>query len=555
MKPEDSLRSAETPGALPDQPLAGALHRALERAGRGEPARLEELLPGDPPAQKRLAELLQTAGRLDQFVRLVEEESGVRVVPTEEVSTQEYEPPPGARLPQPFPGEYQVRALLGEGSFGQVWLADHLRLGRQVALKALRLRGGVEQRSRALAALQNEARLLAQLEHPNVVRVHDLRQAGDQHYLVLQYVPGQSLKARLEARGPLDWRRAARYVADAAEALVHVHSQGIVHRDIKPANLLWDEEKEEVLLTDFGVSAWLAEAATGKTAAGTLWYMAPEAFRGRGGLAADVFSLAATLFHLLTGAPPFPAPSSREMPAWIARGLPDPDPRCEEVPPRLERVIRAGLKAEPERRPTLQAFVAGLRGALNQLLADSLPAAGAGPGTAPPSLRLIVARRGGDGSYVPVAATRCALPRATRNLTLVPPEPEGVALRTGDRVRIEVVAERDGYVTVFNVGPKGDLTLLYPEEAPAPAPANRPLHVTDVMLTPPAGGERLFAVWSREALPLALAELARQVAGEAGPVSRSYQATRNLERVRESVQRLGPEDWQAAVLELDHRPA
>ena len=81
MKPEDSLRSAESPASLPDQPLADALHRALERVGRGEPARLEELLPDDPPGRDRLAELLRAAGRLDQFVRHVEEGSGARLLP------------------------------------------------------------------------------------------------------------------------------------------------------------------------------------------------------------------------------------------------------------------------------------------------------------------------------------------------------------------------------------------------------------------------------------------------------------------------------------------
>src|SRR5262249_20675189 len=160
------------------------------------------------------------------------------------------------------------RGLLGEGGFGQVWLADDLNLGVPVALKTIRLHGGVEQRSRALAALQNEARRLARVKHPNVGQVHAWRQAAGDHYLGAQYVPRRTLEARLEAEGPLGWRRAARYIADVAEALGHVHASGLVHRDIKPANLLWDENRDEVLLTDFGLSAWLAEAGAGE-AAGT----------------------------------------------------------------------------------------------------------------------------------------------------------------------------------------------------------------------------------------------------------------------------------------------
>jgi hypothetical protein len=122
-------------------------------------------------------------------------------------------------------------------------------------------------------------------------------------------------------------------------------------------------------------------------------------------------------------------------------------------------------------------------------------------------------------------------------------------------VRIEVVTDRDGFVTVFNVGPTGNLNLLYPDQMPAVAPflpAHRPLSIADVALTPPAGGERLFAVWSRVPLPLSLEELFRMARGENQPVSSAYRATRNMERVQASVQQLRPEDWRAVVLELDH---
>jgi hypothetical protein len=534
-----------------DPALAEALHRALERDARGEPARADDLLPPGAEGGERLAGALRVAGLLRQFVRHVEEWAGVHFPAPEGGSTQAYEPG-DEPLPQPFPGEYVIRGPLGEGSFGKVWLADDLKLGIPVALKTVRLSGGVEQRSRALAALQNDARTLARLRHPNIVQVHAWRRAGDGHYLVLQYVRGGSLKDRLKAGGPLGWRQAARYIADAAEALGHVHVCGLVHRDIKPANLLWDEASDEVLLTDFGVSAWLADAGRGE-AAGTAAYMAPEALQGRGGLAADVYGLAATLFHLITGQLPFAAATWQELPAQIARGLPDPDPRCAAMPAGLERVIRSALAADPAWRPGLAEFAAALRGRLNQLLADSLlPPPGA---AARPAVRLTVARRGPDGGYTPIAAARRELPRLTRNLELVPPEPEGVVLRTGDRVRVEASADHDGYLTVFNVGPTGDLSLLCPARpgAPPAVPANQPLVIGEVLVKPPAGCERVFAVWCREPLPLSLAEVARQAADES-PVSPAYRATRNLVLVEQSVQALPGEDWRAAVLELEHRP-
>src|SRR5262249_38609788 len=108
--------------------------------------------------------------------------------------------------------------------------------------------------------------------------------------------------------------------------------------------------------------------------------------------------------------------------------------------------------------------------------------------------------------------------------------------------------------TVFNVGPTGDLSLLYPAtQGAAPAvPANQPVVIGEVLVKPPVGSERVFAVWSRGPLPLSLAEVARQAAGEA-PVAPAYRATRNLELVEQSVHQMREEDWRAAVVELEHR--
>src|SRR5262249_38517484 len=184
-------------------------------------------------------------------------------------------PPPGTAplAPDPFPGEFRLVRVLGEGAFGKVWLAEDLHLGRAVALKTIRPRAGHSFPEKALAALRNEARLLAGLRHPNLVQVYAWRQAGDEHYLVEQYVPGGSLGDRLR-QGPLPWPEAARCVADVAEALAEAHAQGIVHRDIKPDNVLWDPTRDEAILTDFGIAAHLAGA---DGVAGTPLYMAPEA--------------------------------------------------------------------------------------------------------------------------------------------------------------------------------------------------------------------------------------------------------------------------------------
>ena len=184
--------------------------------------------------------------------------------------------PPGTTMPL-LPG-YRIYKHLGSGAFGEVWLAQDLNLPRVVAAKTLKLGAAPKEHARALDALRQDAHLLTQVEHPNVVRVYAWMTVHDQHYLVMQYVSGGSLADRLKREGPLDWQRAARYVADVGEGLLEVHARGIVHRDVKPANILWDPGRDEALLTDFGVAARMANPAA---VAGSIPYMAPEAFDGQ----------------------------------------------------------------------------------------------------------------------------------------------------------------------------------------------------------------------------------------------------------------------------------
>jgi serine/threonine protein kinase len=477
---------------------------------------------------------------------------------------------------------FKFLRLLGAGTFGEVWLAEDLNLGRRpVAIKALkpRSRSSPEERQRALEILRHEAGLLVSVRHRNVNQVFSWVQKDDEHFLVLNYVAGGSLGDRLKHEGALGWPEAARYVADAGEGLLAVHARGIVHRDIKPSNILWDLETDEALLTDFGVSARLGGIVG---LGGTLPFMAPEAFEGKVGPALDVYSLAVTLFQLVTGTLPFPGPEITDLQVQISQGLPEPDPRCKALPESLERVVRAGLAAEVDRRPELATFLSLLRGALNQLMADRLaappPATDVMPGTAHPTplastetasqhrsqparLRLVVSRQVGPGQFLPVAASAANPSAVARDIKKVPPPPDQVHLRTGERVRIEVQSDRSGFLTVFNVGPTGNLNLLFPTEpgstaAPNPIPARVPLHVLDVEMTPPAGHERLFAVWSRNPLSLRLDHLESLVQCQPdhpGP-TRPYIATRDMKLVQQAMWRLSPDEWSAAALELEHRP-
>ncbi|MBI1913428.1 MAG: protein kinase [Planctomycetes bacterium] len=451
-------------------------------------------------------------------------------------------------LPDPFPDGYEVLKLLGAGAFGKVWLARDLNLGRRlVAVKTLKRAGDPQK----LAALRHEAGILANLDHANIVQVHAWHEKGGEHFLVMQYVPGDSLAEQLERERRLPWRFAARCLADVAEGLVEVHRRGLVHRDIKPANILWHEERREAMLTDFGVAARLAD---GDSIGGTLAYMAPEGFTGEVSPKLDVYSLSVTLFHLLTGELPFQDGTMEELRAAKISGLRPDDPRWADVPLPLERVLHAGLIADPRQRPSLADFSRELRAAFHHSLTDSL----ALPGSASTrvtgvNLRLILSRWLGTKRYEFLATSAPASPATKRIMELIAPEPERVVVRTGDRVRIEVLADQPGYVTVFNVGPKGDLRLLYPlagPTAPVALAVGHPLHVGDVRMSLPEGHERLFAVWSRQPLPSKLEQL-HALTNEPASDSPSNQTSRNMELIVDSLEQAAGERC-VALLELDH---
>jgi serine/threonine protein kinase len=514
---------------------ADLLEQGLQRLEQGRP--VEVPFGADEPAGAVLADLLLVVRAVDG---LRAEQSQLVGALLEETSLHA-QPGQADAPPDPFPGEFRVRSLLGRGAFGAVWLADDLHLERPVALKALTVADG-----RRLALLREEARALAAVEHRHVVRVYAWREGPDgTPYLVMQYVAGGSLADRVAREGPLNWREAGRAIADAGEGLLAVHAQGIVHRDVKPANILWDPDRGEALLTDFGISARLSDSGM---IGGTPNYMPPEAFDGVLGPGQDVYALAASLFWLATGSVPYPGPTRVALAAQARRGLPAHDPRCAVLPEAIENLVRAGLSADPGRRPALADFVASLRAALNQLLTDAFRRAGGNLGG---GVRLLVSRRLDRHTYAPVTAARPPTASRLRDIQLVPDEPDRLEVRTGDRLRIEVEVDRPGYVTVFNVGPTGNLARLHPRPGGSPAVAEpgHLLRIGETVLTPPAGTERLVAVWSREPLTVRLEDVLGQV-NAPGP----YRATRDIALLEESVHELPAEAWHAAVVELDHQP-
>ncbi len=259
---------------------------------------------------------------------------------------------------------YRVGPLVGRGGMATVHSATDIRLRRAVAVKVFH--APVDEI--ALARLTAEARTLAGLSHPGLVKVFDVCMDSDQPYLVMQLVSGSTLRTVIN-RGPLEPVVVARLGARLAETLRYVHSRRVVHRDLKPSNVLLDQSGL-CYLADFGIAKAIGAAhltASGHCV-GTAAYLAPEQVSGLGaGPAADVYSLGLVLLECLTGEPEF---TGTEVEAAVARLSRSPMvPRS--VPPALRRVLITMTAREPEDRPAAGDCVALFERYLDNPASDS----------------------------------------------------------------------------------------------------------------------------------------------------------------------------------------
>jgi serine/threonine protein kinase len=203
-------------------------------------------------------------------------------------------------------GRYRLKEEVGSGGMGEVWRAVDEQGGREVALKRA-TRGADADSERTRRQLQREANNAAKLNHPNIVAFIDEATEGPERWLVMEYVPAQSLAHILHGAGPLDPQHVTHIGAQIASALAAVHAQGILHRDVTPGNILVTEDGT-AKLTDFGISRSISDDVTADcgVVGGTVAFMASEVASGEDATrASDVFSLGATLFKAVEGTPPF----------------------------------------------------------------------------------------------------------------------------------------------------------------------------------------------------------------------------------------------------------
>ncbi len=198
---------------------------------------------------------------------------------------------------------YKIVAPIGVGGSSQVYLAQDLVLGREVAIKQLDPDAAADANLRRMFV--KEARSLAALSHPNIVAVYDVGEVDGLPYIVMEHLPGGSLKQRLERSGPLAPVEAVRHTVEIANGLAFAHSRGIIHADLKPSNVLFDAE-DHAKICDFGIARTPQEEADTPQLFATALYVAPERVEGKSASpASDIYGLGLLLYEMLVGKPPF----------------------------------------------------------------------------------------------------------------------------------------------------------------------------------------------------------------------------------------------------------
>jgi predicted ATPase/tRNA A-37 threonylcarbamoyl transferase component Bud32 len=383
-------------------------------------------------------------------------------------------------MPENTLGPYQILEKLGEGGMGEVYLAHDPRLKRHVAIKVLRSESGEDETAKK--RLLREAQTAARLDHPNICTVYEVGEADGRAFIVMQYVEGETLAARL-ARKPLDPVEALTIATRVAEALVQAHRHGIAHRDIKPQNIMVCG-RDQVKVLDFGLAKTTGPLdAAGETEsvltrstgiAGTVPYMSPEQVRGEPlDGRSDIFSFGTMLQEMVTGRHPFSCHSPADTISAILTRDAAPQAAAAAVTPELQRILRKCLEKDRERRyQTPSDLAIDLENLCRELgrpaaTAIGAPAAAPAPGAAPGTPSLPTTRTplvGRDGERM--AARTLLLQPDVRLVTFTGAGGTGKT-RLALQVASDLCEAFEGRVHFVTLGAVSDPDLVVPTVAQA----------------------------------------------------------------------------------------
>src|SRR5215469_9484242 len=244
-------------------------------------------------------------------------------------------------------GNYRLLRLIGRSSIAEVYLGEHLHLNSQAAIKVL----NTHLTSEASEQLRTEARTMARLTHPNIVRTLDFDVEDGIPFLIMEYAPNGTLRERHPKGTQVPLDAIVSYARQVAEALHYIHQQKLIHRDVKPGNMLLGYNNE-VLLAEFNSAVILQSTRSQPTleAAGTVAYMAPEQLRGKPRPASDQYALGVVVYEWLSGDPPFQG-SIREISNQHLSAPPPPlHTRNPTIPAELEHAVLKALAKDPQQR-------------------------------------------------------------------------------------------------------------------------------------------------------------------------------------------------------------
>lgn len=277
------------------------------------------------------------------------------------------------QVEKPMLGRYQVEKELGKGAMGIVYLGRDPKIGRQVAIKTMALSQefDADELESVKSRFFREAETAGRLSHPNIVQIFDAGEEHDLAYIAMEFIHGHDFTRYTKGNALLKPEDVLRFVADAADALDYAHGNGIIHRDIKPANMMLVEASRTLKLMDFGI-ARIADASKTKTGMvlGTPSYMSPEQLAGRRvDGRSDIFSLAVTLYQLLSGGLPFQADSMATLMFKIANEPHAPlSVVCPGLPADLAEILDRAMTKDPDLRyPRAGELSAALRRILTQM--------------------------------------------------------------------------------------------------------------------------------------------------------------------------------------------